>query len=203
MKNARRLRKSKKYVQKIIKFVKSIEINSIFNQLNVIYNDIKVKLKKDFRRFLNSITLNDYFQKLIDFKNIWWNLTKKKWNTFVWKNQKTVSKNYSKSCYNNWNHYDRKYNRNYNEPFNRLIYQNNQKYFHQYASELNQYWRNQTLFFFQNFCQTEQFVITSSQKTNQKTIMFFSIKIEINNHYDDKNDRKRFEQYKNSNIESP
>lgn len=78
MNDARKRRKPREYAQKIIILTKFAEMNSIFNQFNVVYNDVDVKLKKDLRRFINTTFLNDYFQKLNDFKNIWWNLIKKK-----------------------------------------------------------------------------------------------------------------------------
>ena len=40
MKNVRRHQESREYVQKIIRCVKSIEMISVFNQLNIIYNKI-------------------------------------------------------------------------------------------------------------------------------------------------------------------
>lgn len=68
--NAQKHRESRKYAQKIIKLIKLIEINLVFNQLNIIYNNINVKFKQNFRRFINIITLNKYFNKFYNFKNI-------------------------------------------------------------------------------------------------------------------------------------
>ena len=128
MKNARRFWKFKKYAQKIIKSVKSAKLNSIFNQLNVMYNGIDVKLRRNLKRPLFTITLNDYFQKFDDFKNIWWNITKKKnWNLQFWKNQNNANFNRKNNRFNeNWNRSDlfyniRKYNR-YNESYNNDYY---------------------------------------------------------------------------------
>ena len=70
MKNARRHRESRKYAQKIMKCAKSAKMNSIFNQLNIIYNEINVELRKDLRRPFNTITLNTFLQNLDECKNI-------------------------------------------------------------------------------------------------------------------------------------
>lgn len=48
MNDAWKRRKSREYVQKIIWCVKFVEIKSAFNQLNVMYNDINVKLDEIF-----------------------------------------------------------------------------------------------------------------------------------------------------------
>ena len=70
MKNARKLRKSKKYVQKIIRLAKSIQMKSIFNQLNIIYNDVKVKFRKNFKRLINMNTINEYLKEINECKQL-------------------------------------------------------------------------------------------------------------------------------------
>ena len=70
MKNARRNRKSKKYAQKIIHLTKSVEMNSMFDQLNIIYNEIETTLKRDLNKSSNTITINNFLQKLNECKKI-------------------------------------------------------------------------------------------------------------------------------------
>lgn len=62
--NAQRRQKPRKYIQKVIKLIKSVEINSVFHQFNVVYNEIDVKLNKNLKQFLNTTLLNNYFQEL-------------------------------------------------------------------------------------------------------------------------------------------
>ena len=70
MKNVKKHRESRKYAQKIMKCVKSTKMKSIFNQLNIIYNDINVELRKDLRKLFNTITLNIFLQDFDACKNI-------------------------------------------------------------------------------------------------------------------------------------
>lgn len=64
-------RESKKYAQKIIRCVKSAEMNSVFNQLNMMYNEINVKFRRDLRKLTNITLLNEYFLEFDACKDIW------------------------------------------------------------------------------------------------------------------------------------
>lgn len=205
MKNAKRLRELREYTQKIIKLIKSAKMNSMFNQLNVVYNGIDVKLRRDFRRSTNIITLDDYLQKLNGFKDIWWNLIKKKnKDIFDWKNQGFVNKGYYRPYNNGWNCFGsfffnkglytpfNRYNSSYNESYNRLTYQ---KYSHQYVSQEQRdqsFWNSSNSF---HDSRAEKFLVTSPQFLNQKAIMSLLIKVRINVNADKKNkidkDKKR------------
>ena len=70
MKNVKKHREFKKYAQKIMKCVKSTKMNSIFNQLNIIYNGINAELRKNLRRSFNAISLNIFLQDFDECKNI-------------------------------------------------------------------------------------------------------------------------------------
>ena len=70
MKNVKKHRELKKYAQKIIKCAKSTKMKSIFNQLNIIYNDINVELRKVLRKSFNTIILNIFLQNFDECKNI-------------------------------------------------------------------------------------------------------------------------------------
>ena len=78
MKNAWKRRKFRKYTQKIIRWIKSTEMKSIFNQLNVVYNDIEIKLRRNLHKLINIITIENFLQKLDACKNVWWNIIKTK-----------------------------------------------------------------------------------------------------------------------------
>lgn len=70
IKNAKRNREFREYAQKVIRLAKFEKMNSIFNQFNIIYNDIDVKLRRDFKRPFNTSTVENFLQNLDDCKNI-------------------------------------------------------------------------------------------------------------------------------------
>ena len=87
MKNVRKRRKFQKYAQKIIRWIQSIEMKSVFNQLNIVYSDIEVKMRRNSHKLINTITIENFFQKFNACRNVWWNIIKKKQNWMSWKNQ--------------------------------------------------------------------------------------------------------------------
>ena len=70
MKNVQKRRKFRKYAQKIIRWIKSTEMKSVFNQLNVIYSGIEIKLRRNFYKFINITTVKDFLQKFDACKNV-------------------------------------------------------------------------------------------------------------------------------------
>ena len=65
-------RESRKYVQKIIRLIKDVDMTNVLNQLNLIYNDIDVDVRIDtFRRFKNSIIINEMLNDMNEFKHDW------------------------------------------------------------------------------------------------------------------------------------
>ena len=63
-------RESRKYAQKIIRLIKNVDMTNVLNQLNLIYNDIDVDVRIDiFRRFKNSITINEMLNDMNEFKH--------------------------------------------------------------------------------------------------------------------------------------
>ena len=63
-------RESREYAQKIIRLAKDADMINVLNQLNLIYNDIDVDVRIDtFRRFKNSITINEMFNDMNEFKH--------------------------------------------------------------------------------------------------------------------------------------
>ena len=63
MKNTRRKREFMKYAFIIIKAIKIINI-SIFNQITFIYNEIKLKFRRDLFKSSKNFIMNSCFQKL-------------------------------------------------------------------------------------------------------------------------------------------
>ena len=63
-------RESRKYVQKIIRLIKNVNMTNVLNQLNLIYNNIDVDVRIDtFRRFKNNIIINEMFNDINEFKH--------------------------------------------------------------------------------------------------------------------------------------
>ena len=63
-------RESREYVQKIFRLAKDADMISVLNQLNLIYNEIDVDVRIDtLRRFKNSITINEMFNDMNEFKH--------------------------------------------------------------------------------------------------------------------------------------
>ena len=62
-------RESREYAQKLFRFVKNVELIQLRNQLDVIYNDIELKIRQfNIRRFKNDISLNDFLSNIDDVK---------------------------------------------------------------------------------------------------------------------------------------
>ena len=63
-------REFKKYVQKIIRATKNVEMINVQNQLNFIYNDINIDERiDDLRRSKTKMTLNELLSDLNKFKH--------------------------------------------------------------------------------------------------------------------------------------
>ena len=69
MKNARKHKKFFEFVEIIIRDVKSTMM-SIFSQIYLIYNELKLKFRRDLIKFTKNITMNAFLQKLNDKKNM-------------------------------------------------------------------------------------------------------------------------------------
>ena len=73
LKNVVVQREFREYAQKIIRLVKNADMINVFNQLDFIYNDIDIDVRIDtLRRFKNSITINEMFSDMNEFKHDWW-----------------------------------------------------------------------------------------------------------------------------------
>ena len=73
LRDAASQRESRKYVQKIIRLIKDVDMISVLNQLNFIYNDIDVDVRIDtLRRFKISIIVSEMLDDMNEFKHDWW-----------------------------------------------------------------------------------------------------------------------------------
>ena len=57
---------------------KLTQMKFVFNQLNIIYNDVKVKLRKNLKKFINMNIIDEYLKEIDECKQIWWKLTNKR-----------------------------------------------------------------------------------------------------------------------------
>lgn len=128
MNNVKRSKKLRKYAQKVIRTAKSAKMNFIFNQLNIIYNDIDVKFRRDFRRLSNVIIIDVFLQKMNECKNIWWDLIKrnqKNFNKLVYFNKQNQ---FSNSTFDRFSKFQKQwfYNQNSFQFFDLWKYQYDQ-----------------------------------------------------------------------------
>ena len=73
LRDAASQRESRKYAQKIIRLVKDVDMISVLNQLDFIYNDIDVDVRIDIlRRFKISIIVSEMLDDMNEFKHDWW-----------------------------------------------------------------------------------------------------------------------------------
>ena len=63
MKDAKRRRKSKEYAAKILRAVKSIEFESMTNQITILYNDLNVEFRKDLTKSMNFLFIDFFFRE--------------------------------------------------------------------------------------------------------------------------------------------
>ena len=69
MKNARKHRKLFDFVEIIVREIKSIMM-SIYSQLYLIYNELKLKFRRDLTKSTKNIIMNEFLQQLDDKKEI-------------------------------------------------------------------------------------------------------------------------------------
>ena len=68
MRNAISYRKSRKYTQKILRSVKNINLITIKNQLDIIYNNINLKLRRNIKKSNYETTINAFFTSFDKYK---------------------------------------------------------------------------------------------------------------------------------------
>ena len=63
-------REFRKYAQKILRLIKNVEFSLSKNQLNVMFNDIDMKIRfSNIRRFKKNTTINNFLTDLNEFKH--------------------------------------------------------------------------------------------------------------------------------------
>ena len=72
MKDARRHRESRKYEVKILRAIKSAELELSANQIIIIYNEFDIEFRKIFTKSINVSSMNFFFREMNKVKEIWW-----------------------------------------------------------------------------------------------------------------------------------
>ena len=63
-------REFRKYVQKMLRLIKNVELSLSKNQFDVMFNDIDMKIRfSNIRRFKENTTINNFLIDLNEFKN--------------------------------------------------------------------------------------------------------------------------------------
>ena len=96
MKNARKHRKLFEFVEIIIRDVKSTMM-SVFSQIYLIYNELKLKFRRDLIKSTKNTTMNAFLQKLDDKKKIWWNIDNRSRYSHQFADDRRVSISYRSS----------------------------------------------------------------------------------------------------------
>ena len=96
MKNVRKHKKTFEFVQIIIRDAKFAMI-FVFSQIYLIYNELKLKFRRDLIKSSESITMKIFLQKLKDNKKIWWNLNNRHRYSHQSQNFNRIQNNYRSS----------------------------------------------------------------------------------------------------------
>jgi hypothetical protein len=174
--NAEKNRESREYAQKVIRWAKFAKMTSSFNQLNIVYNEIDVELRRDLKKSFRDTTIDDYLQLLNDCENIWWFLTKRSqeysayFTNFSQTNKQfqfnssvrfydNRSEFFIQQRYNNWNQQKNQRNQLLNQ-FNKWRSYFNIN-FYQYRNFQRQFYRNSQKAY------QQQLVSSQSSRTQQ------------------------------------
>ena len=79
--NVRNQRKSRKYAFIILRASKSTNF-AVSNQIAMIWNDMNAEFQRDIQKSNENIILNDFLNALNEFKNIWWQLARRRMPAF-------------------------------------------------------------------------------------------------------------------------
>ena len=77
MNDARRRRELREYASIILRATKSADMESVTNQIAIIYNELNLEFQRNLIRSENVSSLNTFLRKIDDFKHIWWTLTER------------------------------------------------------------------------------------------------------------------------------
>ena len=110
MKDARRRRKSKEYATKILRAVKSTELESMTNQVAIIYNELNVEFWRDLKKSINVLSIDSFLREMNEIKKIWWQLAHRN--------------NYIENSNNNREYQFRQTNENFNKQYTSYLRSN-------------------------------------------------------------------------------
>ena len=82
MKDARRRRESREYAAKILRAAKSAELESMANQIAIIYNELNVEFRRDLTKPVNVLSIDFFLREMNEVKDIWWQLTLRNSKTY-------------------------------------------------------------------------------------------------------------------------
>ena len=94
-KDAKNQRKFREYAFIILRATKSINLET-FDQIAMIWNDMNTEFQRDIQRSNEDIVLDDFLNALDEFKNIWWQLTRRRMSVFKNSNYRSNQYQYSK-----------------------------------------------------------------------------------------------------------
>ena len=142
MNDARRHREPREYVVKILRAVKFAELESMTNQMTIIYNELDVEFRRDMTKSSNVLFIDSFLREMNDAKEIWWQLAIRAKNIDTSKRDNRDFK--------------------HNEDFNRayfLYFRSNAPYRNHYTNNVNPQYRQQfdaqSYHFAQNQFQTQ------------------------------------------------
>ena len=93
--NVRNQRESREYAIIILRATKSINLK-VFDQIAMIWNDMNAEFQRNIQRSNEDIVLDDFLNALDEFKDIWWQLTRRRMSAFKNFNYRSNQYQYSK-----------------------------------------------------------------------------------------------------------
>ena len=106
--NVKNQRKFRKYAIIILRATKSINFE-IFDQIAMIWNDMNAEFQRNIQRLNENIVLNDFLNALDEFKNIWWQLTRRKMSAFKNFNYRSNQYQYSKERSDQYQQFEKEF----------------------------------------------------------------------------------------------
>ena len=157
MNDARCHRKSREYVVKILRAVKFVELESMTNQIAIIYNELNVEFKRNLTKSFNVLFIDSFFREMNDVKEIWWQFAMR------FKNIDTSRRNYDNRDFR------------HNEDFNKsyfFYFRSNVSYRNHYINNVNSQYRQQ--FDAQSYHSSQNQIQTSNAWVSQRSQMTLS-----------------------------
>lgn len=109
--NAKNQKKVRKYALMILRVTKSTNF-AVSDQIAMIWNDMNVEFQRNINRFNDSTMLDEFLNNLNKFKDIWWQLTRRKMSFFIFKNSNYRTDQYQQ-FYEYFSEHSKEYRKNY------------------------------------------------------------------------------------------